>query len=464
MMDAEPQQRERPTMHLNRPTSRRTVVAAAAVGVLVVGAGIVVAATRTPGTAAEQHVATRHAPLPAATVRLGHVKHGVLPYRRHFAVSVSNGTLRSVELAPVGGAAVAGSFDPNRSQWRSANSFAPLTRMTARVSYVGVDRHVTTRTMSLRTTDSKHHVDALLSPGAGDTVGIGSPVSVSFSSPIPTSMQAEVERRLSVTTSPAVVGAWHWMSDTEVHWRPPAYWKAGTKVTIGSDLQGIDFGHGLWGAMGAHRTSFKVGDAHVSEADVGAHVMRVYSNGTLIHTFPISAGRDQYPTMGGVHIAIEKSPVVHMDSATVGIEPGNPDYYNETVYWDVRITDGGAFVHAAPWSVSDQGNTNVSHGCINLSTANAEWFYKWALRGDIVDVYDVTRPPSSTDPGTADWNMTWKKWVAGDAAPTAAAKALHPRLPHQTEPGFAPVKHHHKSSKSGKNSKAGAAKKHGATA
>jgi hypothetical protein len=40
-----------------------------------------------------------------------------------------------------------------------------------------------------------------------------------------------------------------------------------------------------------------------------------------------------------------------MDSATVGIPKGDPDYYYETVYWDTRISNGGMFVHAAPWSL-----------------------------------------------------------------------------------------------------------------
>jgi lipoprotein-anchoring transpeptidase ErfK/SrfK len=226
------------------------------------------------------------------------------------------------------------------------------------------------------------------------------------------------------------------MNDREVHWRPPSYWKPGTSVTVGADLQGLSFGRSIWGGAGRHQTSFHIGDAHVSEVDVATHEMHVYDNGTLIKTFPVSTGRDQYPTMDGVHIAIEKSPVVVMNSATVGILPGNPDYYDETVYWDVRISDGGEFVHAAPWSVSDQGHTNVSHGCVNLSTEDAEWFFNWANRGDIVDVFDGVRPPDPGDPGTEDWNMSWKQWVAGGAAPSRAAKALHPDLPSDYDPSF----------------------------
>ena len=32
-------------------------------------------------------------------------------------------------------------------------------------------------------------------------------------------------------------------------------------------------------------------------------------------------------------------------------------------------------MHAAPWSVNQQGVSNVSHGCLNVSTANGKYFY-----------------------------------------------------------------------------------------
>jgi lipoprotein-anchoring transpeptidase ErfK/SrfK len=123
-----------------------------------------------------------------------------------------------------------------------------------------------------------------------------------------------------------------------------------------------------------------------------------------------------------------------MDSATVGIPRNSPDGYYEKVYWDVRISYGGAFVHAAPWSVADQGSTNVSHGCVNLSTDNAKWFYDFSQRGDVVDVYNSTAAPVLTDPGMADWNLSWREWLAGSAAPSPAAAHLHPPMPRAVEP------------------------------
>jgi hypothetical protein len=84
---------------------------------------------------------------------------------------------------------------------------------------------------------------------------------------------------------------------------------------------------------------------------------------------------------------------------------------------------------------------------VNLSTTNAIWFYNWSYTGDIVDVYNGVRPPEVGDAGTADWNMSWKQWVAGDAAPTKAALHAHPRPARTYEPGFRPQPKHHKHAK-----------------
>ena len=43
-------------------------------------------------------------------------------------------------------------------------------------------------------------------------------------------------------------------------------------------------------------------------------------------------------------------------------------------------------MHAAPWSVAQQGHSNVSHGCINMSTDRAAWFFHFSQPGDIVEI------------------------------------------------------------------------------
>jgi lipoprotein-anchoring transpeptidase ErfK/SrfK len=419
-------------MQLPQARFKTAIVAVATVAVLA-AVGAVVGIT-VGGSGSSTAGST---PAPAAALRVLHLKHHHrLPYTKPFVVRVTNGALTSVSVTEPSGQQIPGSYNETHDRWQSSGSFAPLTRLHAHITYADLLHRELSKDLDITATDSKHRMVGLLSPGGGDTVGVGQPVQVTFNYNVPEKMRSAVEGRLHVTTTPHVVGAWHWMSAREVHWRPPSYWETGTKVSISSNLQGLNFGHGIWGAPGAHATSFKIGDAHISEVDIATHTMHVYNNGVLIKTFPVSTGRDQYPTMDGVHVAIEKAKVVTMDSATVGIPKGNPDYYYEKVYWDVRISYSGEFVHAAPWSVWAQGKRNVSHGCINASTADAKWFYNWARRGDIVYVFNGVRPPSTTDGGTWDWNMSWKQWVSGGAAPSHAAKSLHAKLPSEYTPAF----------------------------
>jgi lipoprotein-anchoring transpeptidase ErfK/SrfK len=138
---------------------------------------------------------------------------------------------------------------------------------------------------------------------------------------------------------------------------------------------------------------------------------------------PISAGRDQYPTMTGTHIALYRQSDVLMDSSTVGIPRNSPDGYYEHVYFDVAITDGGEFVHAAPWSTGSQGRSNVSHGCVNLSNADAEWFFNFSHMGDVINVVNGPRGPELGDHGVMDWNTSWDKWlVRADAGSTSGQR------------------------------------------
>jgi hypothetical protein len=71
-------------------------------------------------------------------------------------------------------------------------------------------------------------------------------------------------------------------------------------------------------------------------------------------------------------------------------------------------------VHAAPWSVADQGHRNVSHGCVNMAPADAEWFFNFTERGDLVVVTGTDRALEQGN-GYADWNMSWKDWVGAGA-------------------------------------------------
>ena len=172
---------------------------------------------------------------------------------------------------------------------------------------------------------------------------------------------------------------------------------------------------GVWGV--ADRTiRFSVGERRVSVVDVRTHRMKVTSGGRTLRVLPVSTGRERYPTTNGVHFVLEKNQVKVMDSSTVGIPRNGPGGYYQRVAWSVRISNSGEFVHAAPWSTGSQGSANVSHGCVNLSTANAAWFFGQTRRGDVVEVRGSPKRPGSSF-GVADWNMSWSRWLAGSALP-----------------------------------------------
>ncbi len=52
----------------------------------------------------------------------------------------------------------------------------------------------------------------------------------------------------------------------------------------------------------------------------------------------------------------------------------------------MRISNNGEFTHSAPWSVAQQGKTNVLQGCINLSPSHAKAVFDAVLPGDPVEI------------------------------------------------------------------------------
>jgi lipoprotein-anchoring transpeptidase ErfK/SrfK len=291
--------------------------------------------------------------------------------------------------------------------WHASGPFAAATVYTITAdgtSDKGHPLHVVSTFTTLTPSDV---LTPKISPSDGQTVGVGQPIVVRFNDNI-ANKEAMLDR-FDVTMSNHVDSAWHWFSDKEVHFRPKDYWPSGEEVTVDIDLTGYDNGDGVWGD-GTHSSHFTIGDAHVSTVDLAAHEMSVTENGEVVKTVPISAGRDKYPTMTGTHIALYRQQDVLMDSSTVGIPRNSADGYYEHVYWDVAITDGGEFVHAAPWSQRSQGSTNVSHGCVNLSTADAQWFFNFSRMGDVINVVNGPRDPEIGDHGVMDWETSWDVW------------------------------------------------------
>jgi lipoprotein-anchoring transpeptidase ErfK/SrfK len=326
-------------------------------------------------------------------------------------VVASSGRLRAVRLTGTGGRQLTGKLADDGRTWTSSGALAPATRYRLVADAVDDAGTATRRVTTFTTLRPRAELRAAIMPLDGETVGVGLPIGVWFNEPVPD--RAAVERRLQVTSSKPVTGAWHWFADNEVHYRPRTYWPSGSRVTLRARLAGTDAGRGLWGV--ADRTiRFQIGERRVSVVDVRTHRMKVTSGGRTLRVLPVSTGRERYPTTNGVHFVLEKNQVKVMDSSTVGIPRNGPGGYYQRVAWSVRISNSGEFIHAAPWSTGSQGSANVSHGCVNLSTANAAWFFRLTRRGDVVEVRGSPKRPGSSF-GVADWNMSWTRWLAGSA-------------------------------------------------
>ena len=335
-----------------------------------------------------------------------------VPLDARVRVDASNGHLSDVQVTLASGKALAGSLTSDGQTWRSTGPLAPGTRY--RVTVLAADEAGTsTRQVSSFTTLIPSRVlGTSIMPLDGQTVGVGMPIAVWFNHPV--ADRAAVERRLVVRTSSGLEGAWHWFGDREVHFRPQKFWPAGEQVMLGVGLAGVRVAPGTWGV--ANRTiRFRIGDSHVSTVSAKSHTMKVTVNDKVVKTFPVSTGRDKYPTTNGVHFVVSKEQDELMDSSTVGIPRNSPDGYYEHVFWSVRISNSGEFVHAAPWSVGSQGRANVSHGCVNMSTQDAQWFFKLARPGDVVTVTGSPKKPNSWTLGVADWNISWSRWREGSA-------------------------------------------------
>jgi lipoprotein-anchoring transpeptidase ErfK/SrfK len=330
-------------------------------------------------------------------------------------ITVTDGELDEVTVVDGAGAAVPGTVEDGADEsapdvWVPETALAYGTSYTVNATASNEADEEATATTTFTTVTPESVSTPGIGPLDGTTVGVGMPIRVYFDDPV--TDKAAVESHLEVTSSTPTDGVWSWFSDTEVHFRPSEYWPADTDVTLDAKLYGVNFGEGIWGEKD-RTVSFHVGARHVSIADAATHQMQVYDGDQLVQTFPISAGSPDNPSYNGPHVVTELNRDRVMDSSTYGVPVDSPGGYRTPVEYAVRISNSGEFVHAAPWSVAQQGNTNVSHGCLNMSTQNAAWFFDFSQAGDVVEIKNSDGGPLRSD--VYDWTISWEEWQAGSA-------------------------------------------------
>jgi lipoprotein-anchoring transpeptidase ErfK/SrfK len=325
-------------------------------------------------------------------------------------VRVTGGRLSEVMLRTRSGRTVTGTLSRTGTTWHTDWALAPSVRY--RVTAVAVSgAGATVRAAGdFRTVTPRLSVRASTFLGHR-TYGVGMPIMLRFSSPV--TDRAEVERALQIRSSKPVTGAWYWMTSRSVWFRPRKYWPADTRVRFVAHLRGVRVAPGRYGSADLSQT-FRIGRSLVAVASAASHRMKVWYNGRLAERWPISTGQPGLDTPDGRYLSFDKASPVDMNSATFGVKRGQPGYYNVLVYDSVQFTFDGDYVHSAPWSVSQQGYANVSHGCVNLSPANAAWYYRHSLIGDPITVVGSPRHGRWGD-GWTIWFLSWRQLLAGSA-------------------------------------------------
>lgn len=384
----------------------RLRAAVAAVGVAALG---LTGCTVGEGNGAEEAAQVEEAnPKPVANVEDGAEEWSVLD---PVTVEIDGAKLDSVEMTNDEGKEVAGELSEDGTSWTTTENLGYGRTYTLEAK-AGEEE----LSSSFQTVVPTTMTYGYLSPQEGSTVGVGQPIAIRFDEPIADRHAAQ--EAIKVTTEPAVEGAFYWLNNSEVRWRPAEYWPSGTTVNVEVDIYGKDLGNGYYGQEN-NSTNFTIGDRVVAIADDATKTMTIERNGVVENSMPISMGSGTWPTPNGTYMIGDQHQSMVMDSTTYGLalEDGG---YKTPVKYATQMSYSGIYVHGAPWSVWAQGSQNVSHGCINVTDANAAWFQQNTKRGDIVIVKNTIGGTLPGTDGLGDWNIPWETWKAGNADQTSS--------------------------------------------
>lgn len=339
-----------------------------------------------------------------------------VPVSAEVGVTVSGGKITAVKLSDDKGRPVPAEPRQDGSSWVPNRPLENSRTYTAEVTATGDSGHKTTQktTFTTMAKSTKQTVTSELLFTSNQTYGTAMPVVVTFDPPIPKEARADVQRRLFVKTDPPQPGAWSWESDgKQVEYRAPDHWKSGTKISVRSGLEGLPIGKDAIGDADKSATS-KIGRQVSLDIDNATKQISVYRDGKLLRRIPVSLGKPSTPSSSGTMVIMEKFDRTTFDTR------GEPDGgYVVDVDDAQRLTWGGEFIHSAPWSVGDQGYTNVSHGCANVSATAADWLMGITQVGDQVTVKG-TEVKLDQGNGFTAWNVSWDEFVKGSALPVPA--------------------------------------------
>ncbi|GGU84436.1 lipoprotein [Streptomyces albospinus] len=336
-------------------------------------------------------------------------------------VRVSGGKLTEVRLIRVdNGASVKGAIAADGSSWKPSVQLERGTTYKLVANAKADNGRTATENATFTTVSSKNSFLASYTPDGGKTVGVGMPVSFTFDKSI--ANKKDVQSHITVTSSSGQQVVGHWFGSQRLDFRPQEYWKAGSKVTLKIDLDGVKGGGGITGVQ-SKTLAFTIGRSQVSTVDMNTQTMTVVRDGKTIKSVPISGGSPKNPTYNGQMVISEKLVQTRMDGSTVGFSNPTETYDIPDVPHAMRLSASGTFVHGNYWgSPSVFGRSGTSHGCIGLQDNKGgggetpgKWFFDQSLLGDVVVVKNSHEQTVKPDNGLNGWNLSWSDWQAGSA-------------------------------------------------
>lgn len=329
--------------------------------------------------------------------------------------SATDATETKFELTDAEGKAVTGTMHPDGAGWMTDKMLAYDTTYTATLTATGDDGRVATAKSTFTTmAEPENTVRVISFLPDGRVVGTAMPLIFRATREIPKDARAGLQRRMMVRTEPHVEGVWNWYNAKELHWRPRDFWKPDTKIFVDARVGGVPVGDGHFGKRNLTLTC-SAGRQLIMTVDdrSSPKVMVVTIDGQEVKRIRVSLGKLTWQSSSGVMVVIEKKEHDIFDTRD---EPGAREQYVAEVEFTQRLTWSGEHIHAAPWSVQHQGIRNVSHGCINMSTADAKWLFEQTRVGDPVIVVNTGEPLRDGD-GWTDWNESFEEYAKGSAIP-----------------------------------------------
>ncbi|KKD04830.1 L,D-transpeptidase [Streptomyces sp. WM6386] len=335
-------------------------------------------------------------------------------------VKVSDGELTDVKMTVAGtGQSVPGFISANGGSWTPKEQLERGTKYEISASAKDSDGRTTAADATFTTVSKANSFIGTYTPDNGTTVGVGMPVSFTFDKAISDKKAVQSHITVSSSSGQKVVG--HWFGSQRIDFRPEEYWKAGSKVTMKIDLDGVEGANDAFGVQ-KKTVTFTIGRSQVSTVDADTQTMTVVRDGKTLKKVPISTGDAQNTTYNGQMVISEKFQKLRMDSRTVGLANA---YDIPDVPHAMRLTQSGTFIHGNYWYNKGNppfGRQGTSHGCVGLQDVqggqgdtNAKWFYDNSVAGDVVIVKNSPDKTVSPDNGLNGWNMSWTEWVAGSA-------------------------------------------------